>query len=104
MPMKTSPRFSPSDLSRVLKLAKRSEEHTSELQSRLHLVCRLLLEKNNIRWRKSARDSYRARDTPPHLYLWEIIPQLRHRCFVGSLDQPDFCLRPAKQPKPGYES
>ena len=23
----------------------RSEEHTSELQSRLHLVCRLLLEK-----------------------------------------------------------
>src|SRR2546429_7302443 len=30
----------------------RSEEHTSELQSRLHLVCRLLLEKkkkNNIK-------------------------------------------------------
>src|SRR5690625_6962247 len=25
----------------------RSEEHTSELQSRGHLVCRLLLEKNN---------------------------------------------------------
>src|SRR5687768_18266601 len=25
--------------------ARRSEEHTSELQSRLHLVCRLLLEK-----------------------------------------------------------
>src|SRR5205809_2440263 len=34
----------------LLKMAKlpyrsRSEEHTSELQSRLHLVCRLLLEK-----------------------------------------------------------
>src|SRR2546422_1606301 len=28
-----------------LLLATRSEEHTSELQSRLHLVCRLLLEK-----------------------------------------------------------
>src|SRR2546422_4325023 len=28
-----------------LKREKRSEEHTSELQSRLHLVCRLLLEK-----------------------------------------------------------
>src|SRR2546429_6794408 len=27
--------------------ALRSEEHTSELQSRLHLVCRLLLEKKN---------------------------------------------------------
>src|SRR2546429_3112761 len=26
-------------------LKNRSEEHTSELQSRLHLVCRLLLEK-----------------------------------------------------------
>src|SRR2546422_4704613 len=29
----------------ALGLAERSEEHTSELQSRLHLVCRLLLEK-----------------------------------------------------------
>src|SRR2546422_1432065 len=31
----------------------RSEEHTSELQSRLHLVCRLLLEKkknNEKKW------------------------------------------------------
>src|SRR2546429_7029377 len=30
---------------RGLPRAVRSEEHTSELQSRLHLVCRLLLEK-----------------------------------------------------------
>src|SRR2546422_3305118 len=30
---------------RVFNLILRSEEHTSELQSRLHLVCRLLLEK-----------------------------------------------------------
>src|SRR2546429_3704846 len=29
----------------VKPIADRSEEHTSELQSRLHLVCRLLLEK-----------------------------------------------------------
>src|SRR5687768_18092263 len=28
-------------------ISTRSEEHTSELQSRLHLVCRLLLEKKN---------------------------------------------------------
>src|SRR5687768_18552576 len=37
---------------RDLRSARRSEEHTSELQSRLHLVCRLLLEKKkkiNIR-------------------------------------------------------
>src|SRR2546429_6748952 len=35
---------------RVLRrlLQYRSEEHTSELQSRLHLVCRLLLEKKKI--------------------------------------------------------
>src|SRR2546429_5967486 len=30
----------------------RSEEHTSELQSRLHLVCRLLLEKKNQHTRR----------------------------------------------------
>src|SRR2546429_5913470 len=30
---------------RLLVVILRSEEHTSELQSRLHLVCRLLLEK-----------------------------------------------------------
>src|SRR2546422_5441484 len=31
----------------------RSEEHTSELQSRLHLVCRLLLEKKKMKVTKS---------------------------------------------------
>src|SRR2546422_5272985 len=39
----------------------RSEEHTSELQSRLHLVCRLLLEKKktseNIRHNRPTRVS-----------------------------------------------
>src|ERR1041385_9456169 len=34
----------------------RSEEHTSELQSRLHLVCRLLLEKKKKRM-KPAREA-----------------------------------------------
>src|SRR2546429_5342441 len=34
----------------------RSEEHTSELQSRLHLVCRLLLEKK----KQIARQPFRA--------------------------------------------
>src|SRR5690554_7220564 len=32
---------------RSISLNPRSEEHTSELQSRPHLVCRLLLEKKN---------------------------------------------------------
>src|SRR6266550_6309408 len=33
---------------RYIAFAHRSEEHTSELQSRLHLVCRLLLEKKKL--------------------------------------------------------
>src|SRR2546422_3481308 len=41
--------------------ALRSEEHTSELQSRLHLVCRLLLEKKKERVRQTAN---RPLDTP----------------------------------------
>src|SRR2546422_7418483 len=39
----------------------RSEEHTSELQSRLHLVCRLLLEK-----KKGLKEGPRARTTDGH--------------------------------------
>src|SRR2546422_6971520 len=35
----------------------RSEEHTSELQSRLHLVCRLLLEKKKMKVNISHRDN-----------------------------------------------
>src|SRR5690242_20981358 len=31
----------------IIDLPKRSEEHTSELQSHVNLVCRLLLEKKN---------------------------------------------------------
>src|SRR3712207_8857535 len=34
-----------------LQLARRSEEHTSELQARQYLVCRLLLEKKTTRCR-----------------------------------------------------
>src|SRR2546422_4155778 len=41
---------------RLLDLEPRSEEHTSELQSRLHLVCRLLLEK------KKKKDNYSKQD------------------------------------------
>src|SRR5689334_24203968 len=37
----------PVDLLELLPPAGRSEEHTSELQSQFHLVCRLLLEKKN---------------------------------------------------------
>src|SRR3712207_7500141 len=41
----------------------RSEEHTSELQSRQYLVCRLLLEKK--KQRRSSRRRSRTRQSPP---------------------------------------
>src|SRR2546429_6535511 len=44
-------------------MPRRSEEHTSELQSRLHLVCRLLLEKKKYRLAET-RDASILR--PPH--------------------------------------
>src|SRR2546429_6882533 len=54
----------------------RSEEHTSELQSRLHLVCRLLLEtKTNIRWERS---SFRKRGGSPPCFPW----RSSRRCAV----------------------
>src|SRR5260370_41067911 len=45
----------PHDLARCPKTAERtrSEEHTSELQSHLNLVCRLLLEKKKTRHNKT---------------------------------------------------
>src|SRR2546422_3820868 len=49
---------------------KRSEEHTSELQSRLHLVCRLLLEKKKKKKRnsnKTEETSTKNKDTS-HIY------------------------------------
>src|SRR2546429_7397191 len=42
-------RIPPTAVDRLARTRLRSEEHTSELQSRLHLVCRLLLEKKKKR-------------------------------------------------------
>src|SRR2546422_4821471 len=44
-PRALRPQLKRDPLGGALPFHKRSEEHTSELQSRLHLVCRLLLEK-----------------------------------------------------------
>src|SRR2546422_3885335 len=48
----------PVSISRRSPRLKRSEEHTFELQSRLHLVCRLLLEKKK---KKKTHDNTPAR-------------------------------------------
>src|SRR3712207_6970825 len=45
----------------LLELAARSEEHTSELQSRQYLVCRLLLEKKNTRRRDTDSHAHPGR-------------------------------------------
>src|SRR2546429_5758775 len=49
----------------------RSEEHTSELQSRLHLVCRLLLEKK----KKKKTMIHSATSSRPDTSTTERIPQ-----------------------------
>src|SRR2546422_8061533 len=53
----TSISFNPAAASAEIQ---RSEEHTSELQSRLHLVCRLLLEKKKKYTRTSTALSHRS--------------------------------------------
>src|SRR5439155_7948088 len=45
--------FAGSASSSTVKPSRRSEEHTSELQSRGHLVCRLLLEKKKKKKKKN---------------------------------------------------
>src|SRR2546422_7783725 len=46
---------------------RRSEEHTSELQSRLHLVCRLLLEKKKNRTKRQETPGYESVDATPQV-------------------------------------
>src|SRR5438445_8119222 len=45
----------------------RSEEHTSELQSRQYLVCRLLLEKKKKKKKKNKQKITKYRMTIPHI-------------------------------------
>src|SRR2546422_3630228 len=52
------------DFLRAHEMGVRSEEHTSELQSRLHLVCRLLLEKKKAK--RIAPTLCVAAPAPPH--------------------------------------
>src|SRR5690349_23705541 len=55
--------FAPAMLAQKTPGAKRSEEHTSELQSRRDLVCRLLLEKKKIKQRYTQPIHSTATDT-----------------------------------------
>src|SRR5690348_17523288 len=53
---------------------RRSEEHTSELQSPVHLVCRLLLEKKKKKKKKTTMDI----QTSPKLHTINIPQRLPH--------------------------
>src|SRR2546422_5427845 len=55
---------SPPDVTVATEALLRSEEHTSELQSRLHLVCRLLLEKKK-KSKVTNQLNEHSRDTRP---------------------------------------
>src|SRR5260370_6091783 len=54
----------------TLERQSRSEEHTSELQSHLNLVCRLLLEKKKktIHVPSAVKQGVRTKDSVPYLY------------------------------------
>src|SRR5687768_18306863 len=52
LPGRHEPQYGEVNFAYVFDEVDRSEEHTSELQSRLHLVCRLLLEKKNKKQKK----------------------------------------------------
>src|SRR2546422_2206867 len=54
--------MAPNRVAPSMRAHSRSEEHTSELQSRLHLVCRLLLEKKKKHWWRKTEP--RATKTP----------------------------------------
>src|SRR2546429_5457940 len=54
---------------RCPRAANRSEEHTSELQSRLHIVCRLLLEDKQPRHRYDAAPRPWIRSTTRNIHV-----------------------------------
>src|SRR5260370_5768669 len=56
---------------------RRSEEHTSELQSHLNLVCRLLLEK-----KKQTRQVEYYTETPAVRPVAPIVPKLMHGAYI----------------------
>src|SRR5437899_9630364 len=72
----------------------RSEEHTSELQSLRHLVCRLLLEKKKkslmkIRLLNSFADHYfrflNHTGLPPHTLFWDCMYSISLRTLLAAV-------------------
>src|SRR6266496_357690 len=79
----------------------RSEEHTSELQSRRDLVCRLLLEKKKDAERLRQDDPHKgvAPGEAEHLGCFRV--SLRHSLNTGALDLAEEIGRVQRQPLHG---
>src|SRR3989440_7072237 len=61
----------------------RSEEHTSELQSRSDLVCRLLLEKKKKQEQRASRDNAHRLQTHCGSHITgSLTPEHRHPAWV----------------------
>src|SRR5258708_16545588 len=80
-------------------LQTRSEEHTSELQSPDHLVCRLLLEKKNPRHRSSCAGPGPCLRRPPRLRCSDNTPPASPRQHARLLHDTELILTlPTLQP------
>src|SRR5205809_4475284 len=78
---------------------RRSEEHTSELQPRLHLVCRLLLDKKKPSSRVPAPLTAPLAPPPsPSLIL--VCPRHRQRTRAFAPTSSHCCARQACSPSP----
>src|SRR6516165_10200477 len=74
----------------TLRLAKRSEEHTSELQSQSNLVCRLLLEKKKQKENilQGGKKQKKKRKLPPT----SVLPVSIHRSSLQAFADAMSCL------------
>src|SRR3989449_8120126 len=84
---------------------RRSEEHTSELQSRLHLVCRLLLEKKKTSQQNDRRDAVgdqQLQTTEPERILSRLMRSTQCAARYQDINQPTHMdaarRRPARPP------
>src|SRR3989442_12062106 len=68
MPQKSIARTAAVSAAQSFGLSSRSEEHTSELQSRPHLVCRLLLEKKTSHPKRNDELKRLAHHRPTQLH------------------------------------
>src|SRR5207249_5107927 len=73
------------DRTTIPRFSSRSEEHTSELQSRFDLVCRLLLEKKKQQFDVLAIDAFSSDAIPMHMLTSEALAVYRKHMTPGGI-------------------